>query len=490
MNGDRCGRLIFCEVIMKKGDIGKGIIGESYFPDSAYIEYDGEKVLIKKGIPGQMVEFVITKKKKGKLEGRVLNIIEKSELEDNEEPCVHYEICGGCTYQTLSYENQLKLKDNQLRVLIEGATDKDFVWEGVIPSPKYLAYRNKMEFSFGDERKDGELALGMHKKGSHYDIVNVFGCKIVDSDFTKILELTLNFFSKRKVSYFHKNTHTGFLRHLLIRRSEYSGEILVSLVTTSSFGFVEDPNTLLEPSVLGVDEEILIKEWADYIKEETDRGILNGSIGGILHTKNDSYADAVLNQGTTLLHGRDYIIERLNGLDFKITPFSFFQTNSKGAEVLYNVAGKYLGDTAGKSVFDLYSGTGTIAQLLASESEKVYGVEIVEEAVEAAIENAENNGLNNCEFIAGDVLKVVDTLGFSPDIIILDPPRDGIHPKALLKILEFGAKRIVYISCKPTSFVRDLKVMEAAGYRMEKCVGVDMFPNTVNCEAVVMLSRP
>jgi 23S rRNA (uracil-5-)-methyltransferase rumA len=475
---------------MKKGDIGKGIIGESYFPDSAYIEYDGEKVLIKKGIPGQMLEFVITKKKKGKLEGRVLNIIEKSEQEDNEEPCVHYEICGGCTYQTLSYENQLKLKDKQLRALMEGATDKDFVWEGVIPSPKYLAYRNKMEFSFGDERKDGELALGMHKKGSHYDIVNVFGCKIVDSDFTKILELTLNFFSERKVSYFHKNTHTGFLRHLLIRRSEYSGELLVSLVTTSSFEFVEDPNTLLEPSVLGADEEILIKEWADYIKEETDRGILNGSIGGILHTKNDSYADAVLNQGTTLLYGKDYIIERLNGLDFKITPFSFFQTNSKGAEVLYNVAGKYLGDTAGKSVFDLYSGTGTIAQLLASESEKVYGVEIVEEAVEAAIENAKNNGLSNCEFIAGDVLKVVDTLGFSPDIIILDPPRDGIHPKALPKILEFGAKRIVYISCKPTSFVRDLKMMEAAGYRMEKCVGVDMFPNTVNCECVVLLSRP
>ena len=245
-----------------------------------------------------------------------------------------------------------------------------------------------------------------------------------------------------------------------------------------------------EASVLGDAEIALIREWADYIKSECDKGILNGSIGGILHTKNDSYADAVLNQGTTLLYGKDYITERLNGLDFKITPFSFFQTNSKGAEVLYNIAGGYLGDTEGKSVFDLYSGTGTIAQLLAPKSEKVYGVEIVEEAVEAAIENAKKNGLDNCEFIAGDVLKVVDTLGFNPDIIILDPPRDGIHPKALPKILEFGAKKIVYISCKPTSFVRDLKIMEAAGYRMEKCVGVDMFPNTVNCEAVVMLSRP
>ena len=266
---------------MKKGDILKGQITESHFPDSAYIDLEGEKVLIKKGILGQTIEFAITKKRKGKLEGRALNIIEKSQLEDNENPCIHYEVCGGCTYQTLSYENQLKLKNEQLKALMEGATDKDFDWEGVIPSPKYLAYRNKMEFSFGDEQKDGDLALGMHKKGSHYDIVNVFECKIVDSDFTKILELTLNFFKERKVSYFHKNSHIGFLRHLLIRRSEYTGEILVSLVTTSSFGFVEDPNSLPEPSVLGTAEEVLIKEWADYIKSETEKGIINGSIGVI-----------------------------------------------------------------------------------------------------------------------------------------------------------------------------------------------------------------
>ena len=166
---------------MKKGDILSGQIVESNFPDSAYADCEGEKVLIKKGILGQTVEFAVTKKRKGKLEGRVLNVVEKSLLEDNENPCIHYETCGGCTYQTLSYENQLKLKDEQLRALMEGATDNDFLWEGVIPSPKYLAYRNKMEFSFGDEKKDGDLALGMHKKGSHYDIVNVFGCKILFS---------------------------------------------------------------------------------------------------------------------------------------------------------------------------------------------------------------------------------------------------------------------------------------------------------------------
>lgn len=472
---------------MKKGDIGVGVISESRFPDAAYINCEGEKILIKKGIPGQKVEFVITKKRKGKLEGRVLDIIERSGLENNTSPCKHYEICGGCSYQTLDYDNQINLKNAQLKELLLNATDKSFKWEGVIPSPKYIAYRNKMEFSFGDEKKDGELALGMHKKGSHYDIVNVTDCKIVDSDFTAILKFTLDFFKERKINYFHKNTHMGFLRHLLVRRSEYTKEILISLVTTSSFGFVEDPNTLEIKSEMGKDEIALVKEWCEYIKTESRN--LKGSIAGILHTKNDSYADAVINQGTTLLYGKDFINERLNGLDFKITPFSFFQTNSRGAEVLYNIAGEYLGDTRGKKVFDLYSGTGTIAQLLAPASQRVYGVEIVEEAVEAAIENAKNNGLTNCEFIAGDVLKIVDTLGFNPDIIVLDPPRDGIHPKALPKILDFNAERIVYISCKPTSFARDLKVIQEAGYRMIKAVGVDMFPNTVNCECVAWLDR-
>ena len=177
------------------------------------------------------------------------------------------------------------------------------------------------------------------------------------------------------------------------------------------------------------------------------------------------------------------------GLKFKISVFSFFQTNSLGAEVLYSKARDYIGDTKDMTVFDLYSGTGTIAQIIAPVAKKVVGVEIVEEAVHAAKENAKLNGLDNCEFIAGDVLKVIDDIKDKPDMIILDPPRDGINPKALQKIIDFGVDKMVYISCKPTSLARDLEVLQQQGYKVEKASAVDMFPGTVHVETVVGLQR-
>ena len=221
---------------------------------------------------------------------------------------------------------------------------------------------------------------------------------------------------------------------------------------------------------------------------------LNGMITGVLHTKNDSVADVVQSDETITLYGQDYFYEELLGLKFKISQFSFFQTNTLGAEVLYETAREYLGDISDsgkndKTVFDLYSGTGTIAQLLAPVCGKVIGVEIVEEAVEAAKENAKLNGLSNCEFIAGDVLKVIDDITEKPDFIVLDPPRDGIHPKALQKIIDYKVDRIVYISCKPTSLARDLEVLLESGYRMERVTAVDQFPGTVHVETVVLMSR-
>lgn len=216
---------------------------------------------------------------------------------------------------------------------------------------------------------------------------------------------------------------------------------------------------------------------------------LEGNIVGILHTFNDSLADVVQSDRTEILYGRDYFYEELLGLQFRISPFSFFQTNSLGAEVLYETARSYIGDTKDKVIFDLYSGTGTIAQMLAPVAERVVGVEIVEEAVEAAKVNAKLNGLVNCSFIAGDVLKVVDELSEKPDLIVLDPPRDGVHPRALQKIIDFGVERIVYISCKPTSLVRDLELLQGRGYRVERACGVDMFPFTVHTECVVEMRR-
>jgi 23S rRNA (uracil-5-)-methyltransferase RumA len=216
---------------------------------------------------------------------------------------------------------------------------------------------------------------------------------------------------------------------------------------------------------------------------------LEGEIAGILHTVNDSLADVVQNDHTDILVGRDYFYEELLGLKFKITPFSFFQTNSKGAEVLYSTAREFLGDIDNQTVFDLYSGTGTIAQMLAPVAKNVVGVEIVEEAVEAAKENAALNGLDNCTFIAGDVLKVLDDLKEKPDTIVLDPPRDGIHPKALPKIVAYGVDKIIYISCKPTSLARDLEAFAAAGYEVKRATCVDMFPWTGHVETVVLMTK-
>ena len=211
-------------------------------------------------------------------------------------------------------------------------------------------------------------------------------------------------------------------------------------------------------------------------------------------------ADTVTNEGTDVLYGQDFFYEELLGLRFKITPFSFFQTNSLGAEVLYQTAREFIGDALpsgtdadiaehGKIVFDLYSGTGTIAQMLSPVAKKVIGVEIIEEAVEAAKENAQLNGLHNCEFIAGDVLKVIDSIEEKPDYIVLDPPRDGINPKALEKIIRYNVPQMVYISCKPTSLARDLEVLQARGYEVKKICCVDMFPSTFHVETVVLLSH-
>ena len=212
-------------------------------------------------------------------------------------------------------------------------------------------------------------------------------------------------------------------------------------------------------------------------------------MSGVLHTLTDTLADAIKPDKVTLLYGKDTIDEEILGLKFHISPFSFFQTNTKGAEVLYKSALDLIENMHDKTVFDLYCGTGTITQIMAKHAKKVYGIEIVEEAVEKAKENAALNGLDNCTFIAGDVLVQVDQLKEKPDIIVLDPPRDGIHPKAIQKIINFGAKELLYISCKPTSLARDLPILEEAGYKVEKVLCVDMFPQTPHVETVVKLSK-
>ena len=473
---------------MKKGQVYEGSVVRVDFPNKGIVCVGDETAVVKNSLPGQKVKFSVNKVRKGKAEGRLLEVTEKSPLETGR-TCSLFGLCGGCTYLSLPYEEQLKVKEEQVKRLLDSVLNKQeeaWIFEGIKGSPKAYEYRNKMEFSFGDEYKDGPLALGMHKRGSFYDIVTVADCEIVDADYRLILQSVRDYFARAKVSFFHRMSHEGYLRHLLVRKASRTGEILVALVTTS-----QDPwqgETAVEGSL---DADALITGFKDLLLSLEQDGKLVGKFAGILHITNDSIADVVQSDHTELLYGQEYFYEELLGLKFKISTFSFFQTNSYSAEVLYRTARDYVGDLGGsdKTVFDLYSGTGTIAQLMAPAAGKVIGVEIVEEAVEAAKKNAAANGLDNCEFIAGDVLKVLDEVEEKPDMIILDPPRDGIHPKALPKIIAYGVEHIVYISCKPTSLVRDLEVFLENGYRVDKAVAVDQFPWTANVETVVLLSH-
>lgn len=431
--------------------------------------------------------------------------------------CANAGRCGGCYYQGIPYEEQLETKEQAIRKLLDPVVRNPYLFESIIPSPLSTGYRNKMEFSFGDEMKDGPLTLGLHQKRSFYNIINTDDCQLPHQDFCEILKATRSFFSALSVRYYHKASHTGYLRHLLIRRAIRTGEILVDLITTTQTDLLPDA------------EAKILSDWRDSLLSLRAGGAVAGTFAGILHTRNDALADAVIDGGTETLYGENYFYEELLGLRFRISPFSFFQTNSLGAEKLYSkireyadaeslehkgnpaaaqdsvhTAASHAPGSAGKCkpvIYDLYSGTGTITQLMSPAASLAVGVEIVPEAVAAARENVRLNGISNCDFIAGDVLKVITDGGQlvredgsiedapRPDLIILDPPRDGIQPKALRKIMDYGVDRLIYVACKPASLARDLIPLQNAGYRVEKVCPVDMFPQTNNCECICLMTK-
>ena len=450
----------------KKNKIIETLIIDNIFPNKSIAEHEGKKVIFKGGIKGQKVKVLLQKRKKDYMEGKLLEVLERSPLEKNLS-CEYDDECGGCTYQTLLYEDELELKKELVLDLFKKGNIEGFDFLGIERSPQVEGYRNKMEYTFGDSEKGGPLVLGLHKRGRFYEVVDSDACNIADGDFTKIRKKTMEYFRRLNTPHYNKRKHEGILRHLVIRKALSTGEIMVNLVTTSqgevdTGGFVED--------LLNIQG-------------------LEGKITGILHTINDGLADIVKADKLTLLYGKDYITEEILGLKFKISPFSFFQTNTFGAERLYSIARDFAGNIDDKVVFDLYSGTGTIAQIMASVAKKVVAIEIVEEAVEKARENAELNGLDNIDFIVGDVLKAVDDLKEKPDLVMIDPPRDGIHPKAINKIIDFNPDTFVYVSCNPVTLVRDLKVFMERGYRVERVKLMDMFPRTPHVESVVLIRR-
>lgn len=345
--------------------------------------------------------------------------------------------CGGCFYQGTPYEEQLAIKEREIRELLLPAALGEYRFENILPSPKESAYRNKMEFSFGDQEKGGPLCLGLHQKRSFFNILNTDDCRLLDPDFGVLLRLTREYFASLSIDYYHKKSHRGYLRHLLIRRAIKTGEILVDLVSSSDFpkgaesslspgtvpsieegaareGAAGSPERRAVEKTPDTAERELLLGWSALLLRAEEEGKLRGRIRGILHTRNDALSDAVIDEGTEILWGEDFICEELLGLRFRISPFSFFQTNSLGAEKLYSKIRDYaaLSLPAGRGeqkpvIYDLYSGTGTITQLMSPAASLSIGIELVPEAVRAARENARDNGITNCAFLAGEDRKSV-----------------------------------------------------------------------------------
>ena len=446
---------------MKRGSQVTIKIEKTEFPSVGISEFEGKKLYIKGAFPGQTVKGTVKKKRDTYADVKLVEVLEKAPYEI-EAPCPHFGVCGGCSSQNLTYEKQLELLSDEVCELFE---DKDIpmgMYLGVKGSENTWEYRNKMEFTFGDLEKGGELTLGMHMKGKSFGVLTVDKCMIVDEDFRKVLTVTVEYFRKQNLPYYRVMKREGYLRHLVVRKASNTGELMVNLVTTTQIDFD-------------------LSEYTELLKSQTYKG----KLVSVLHTENNSFSDAVVPEKVNILYGRGYIIEELLDLKFKISPFSFFQTNSRGAESLYSIVRDFIGNGDNKVVFDLYCGTGTIGQIAAPNAKKVIGLELIEEAVEAAKENAKLNGLDNCEFIAGDVAETIKQVKVKPDIINLDPPRSGVSPKALDYVTKFNAKEIIYVSCNPKTMVDNLETLLVAGYKVEKSKVKDMFPNTPHAETVV-----
>lgn len=436
-------------------------IKEQKYPNEAWGIFEGIKVNIKNEIEGRRLEVFLKRKKRGEYTAVRNSIIKRSDIE-REEGCDDADFCGGCLYQTLGYEDEIKLKEKMINKLFEGITGNI-----VFHKPEHIfAYRNKMEYTFSDEKDGQGLRLGLHRRNKFYELVRTDDCNIVHKDFILIKNFVEDYFRKINMTFYHKKRRDGYLRHLVIRRTYFTEEILLNLVSTKDMVF---------------DRDDFVKKL---IKQNTQ-----AKIKSIYHTLNDSLSDAIVPEELIHIYGEKYITEELNDMSFEIGPFSFFQTNPYAAEKMYERIKDILKDKGVKVLFDLYSGTGTIAQILSTACKKVYAVEIVEEAVEAAKRTAIRNNVKNVEFIRGDVLKAIDGIKERPDAVVIDPPREGVHPKALKKLIDFAPENIIYVSCNPKTQRRDIETLSENSYEVTSMDVFDNYPRTSHVETVALMSK-
>jgi len=427
---------------------------------------DGFVVFVRRGLPGDTVRARVTKVQRRHAEALATEVVVAGPKRVDA-PCAHYPACGGCRFQDLSYEAQLEAKagwvaDSLRRI---GGID-DAVLEEIVPAASQFQYRNKMEYSF-TQYEDGP-SLGLHKAGRWDEVLEIEKCWLTSDLGNAIRNRMREWAREERLEAYDQAAEkpTGYLRHLVVREGRNTGQAMVQLVTHKRERF---------------DRERLIEVLREFPQ-----------VRSIHWSVNDTPAE-VANQPTELLWGEDAIEEEIGGLRFRVRPNAFLQTNTEMAERLYALAGEYAGLAGGETVFDLYCGIGTIGLSLARSAMTVWGVEISEESVACAIENQELNGIGNAAFFAGNVGQSLEDLrerAGDPDVVVVDPPRAGLAGKALKRLGEIGAPRIVYVSCNPTTLAGDVKrLRDDNGYRLVRTRPVDMFPHTPHVESVSLLER-
>ena len=380
--------------------------------------------------------------------------------------CDHYDLCGGCSSLDVEYEKQIEAKKQKVKQFYLDNDIMEFPLSEVIESPDIYEYRNHMELSFGDLEIGGKLQLGLHPRGKRYEVVTIDGCFLIDEDFRKIIRTMIDYFRNTDLKKYHIKRREGFLRNVKLRKGINTGEILINLIT----------NSKRSPDLSDLVAEIKELNFKD-------------ELVGFLHTVNDDFADAVKADQVNTLYGRDHFYEKLLDYKFKISPLDFFQVNTKAAEKLYEVVIDHVKNSNNQKVYDLYSGTGSIAQVISPHVEEVIGIELDESAVKQARENLKLNKISNCNFIQGDVREVLKQEKKPVNKVVVDPPRPGLHSEVTRSIVDIAPEEIIYVSCNPKTQAQDLKKLLYNNYHIEDIKLVDMFPHTNHIESVAFIKK-
>ena len=464
--------------IIKKGAELELKIESLAFGGTGVSHHEGAVIFVKNAIPGQTVMARVYKKRSSYFEARTLVVLQES-VSHSKEKCEHFADCGGCTFQNLEYDVQLLEKEQQVKDIfrrIGGFPDVKI--EPILGCNEVFNYRNKMEFTFSNRRwlisdvEDNlpkDFALGLHIAGRYDKILNINECHIQNETANGILALVKQMVMDLEIQPYDLSIHKGFIRNLIIRVGQNTDEIMVILVTS------RNDTKQLEPIV-----NALIEKFP--------------TIASIMNNINSRKAGVTYGEQQVVLYGKDHIVEKLGQYSFEISPDSFFQTNSRQAERLYDVIKAECALTGEEIVYDLFCGTGSISLYISEMAKEVYGFELVSSAAQDAMQNAVNNGVTNATFLRGDLMDLFresqETNTFpNPDVMVLDPPRVGLHPKTIPDILEKSPKRIIYVSCNPSTQARDIKELCANGYELIKLRPVDMFPHTPHVENVATLVK-